>query len=63
MHNAKMKWSLVALLVVLGLGLLVRPPVPRQKAQPQRIHSVNTVAKVSFNMPITNAQPAAVSNK
>ncbi len=62
MNEGKLKWALLALVVILGLGLLWIPPLPRQKALPQRIHSVNHVASVSFTIPVTNTPPAATSN-
>jgi hypothetical protein len=62
MNKGKVKWVLLTLVVVLGLGLVVKP-LPRQRARAQRIQTVNSISSFSTTMPITNAQPAATSNK
>jgi hypothetical protein len=64
----KRNWILLALLVILGLGLIA-PSLPRPKARAQRIQAVNNLsgfsAKLSVSgiLPRTNAQPAAASDK
>jgi hypothetical protein len=62
MNEGKVKWILLALFVILGLGLKVKP-LPRQKARGQRIQTVNSISSFSITILITNAQHAATSNK
>ena len=62
MKAKKVKWAFLALVVILGLGLLAKP-LPRPRARAQRIQAVNSISSDSFTIPITNAQPAATSNK
>jgi hypothetical protein len=62
MNKGKVKWVFLTLVVILGLGLVVKP-LPRQRAPAQRIQTVNSISSFSTTMPITNAQPAATSNK
>jgi hypothetical protein len=61
-NKGKVKWVILALVVILGLGLIVKP-LPRPRARAQRIQAVNSISSASFTMPITNAQPAATSNR
>jgi hypothetical protein len=64
----KRNWILLALLVILGLGLIA-PSLPRSKARAQRIQTVNNLANFSATssvpvvLPSTNAKPAATSDK
>jgi hypothetical protein len=47
MNKSKIKWVLLTLVVILGLGLIAKP-LPRQKARAQRIQTVNTVNTVNI---------------
>lgn len=62
MKNKKIQWGALALLTLIGL-LFVLPPLPKSKARPQRIQTVNHVASVSITLPSTNALLTAPSNK
>jgi hypothetical protein len=62
MNKGKVKWVLLTLVVILGLGLIIKP-LPRQRARAQRIQTVNGIGGFSATMPITKAQPAARANK
>jgi len=62
MNKGKVKWVLLALVVILGLGLVAKP-LPRQRSRAQRIQAVNSISSLSITIPITNAQPATTSNK
>jgi hypothetical protein len=62
MNKGKVKWVLLTLVVIFGLGFIIKP-LPRQRARAQRIQTVNGISGFSAIMPITNAQPAAGSNK
>jgi hypothetical protein len=62
MNKGKVKWVFLALVVLLGLALIVKP-LPRQKARAQRIQTVNNTWTATFTLPTTNAPPAASSKK
>jgi hypothetical protein len=62
MNKGKVKWVLLTLVVILGLGLIIKP-LSRQRARAQRIQTVNGIWGFTATMPITNAQPAARANK
>ncbi|HWH71319.1 MAG TPA: hypothetical protein VNT26_18185 [Candidatus Sulfotelmatobacter sp.] len=60
MNQNKVSWLFLAPVLLLALALVL-PAVPRLKAQPQRIQTVNHLARVSLTLPGTNAPPAANS--
>jgi flagellar biogenesis protein FliO len=62
MNKGKVKWIFLVLVIILGLGLIVKP-LARPRARAQRIQAVNNISSFSVTIPITNAQPAATSNK
>ena len=62
MNNMKMHWGVLALITFIAL-LFVLPPLPKSKARPQRIQTVNHLASAAIVLPSTNALPAAATNK
>src|SRR5512138_2738580 len=58
MNRGNVKWGVLAAVGAVGLLLMwALPPLPRQKARAQRINAVNTVARISFTLPVANAPP------
>ena len=62
MSKKKMHWALLALVTFIAL-LFILPPVPKSKARPQRLQTVNHLWSASITLPRTNALPTAAPNK
>ncbi|MEI6396319.1 MAG: hypothetical protein WCT12_35095 [Verrucomicrobiota bacterium] len=65
MNNKNTHWVVPALVafIALFLAAYVLPPLPRPKARPQRLQTVNHLASAFIVLPSTNALPAAATNK
>ena len=65
MKNKNTRWGVLALIafIALLLAALLLPPLHKAKARAPRIQAENRIPNFAATMPITNAQPAAGSNK
>jgi len=54
-----LKWGLASI-AFLVLVFLILPPIPKTKAKPLRVNSVNSVQNVTVSWPLTNVAVPAV---